>query len=1082
MRTKLFNKGVLLPKNRFLKGPVYTLALLLCASVYGFNHTVLKENHLKNNTRFQTNISGKITDEEGIAIPGVSVVIKGTNIGVATDFDGIFNLSAPNPNAILIVSSVGFKTQEVPINGRTNIDIILITETSTLDEVVVVGYGTQKKLNVTGAVSSIKADDVVSIPATNVKDLMIGQVPGLITNQNPSLPGQGNVSLSIRGFGEPLVIVDGIESYFDRLDPNDIESITVLKDASAAIYGARAGNGVILVTTKRGKEGKSSFNYHGYYGLQQRLTFPEQVNASDFIQTGRNAVFNTQYDPANPNQDINYGTLFTEENLELYSSGQKPSYSWVDGLLRNSGSPLSSHNFSLRGGSENVKYFTSVGTLSQQGIFNGDYQYNKMTVTNNLDVDITDELGMSLTSQYIDQDRDYASGSLGEIWNELRTSQPIYAYELPDKDRAPYTGFSQRNPVARSQKKFAGYNKTKVETLTAALELKYSPKFLEGLTLGAKTNVRLRTISNETLNQPYDVWSYDPAAVTEDFDGYTKEATILTNSFSKSVNGGDGPRRRILSRLYGQFDNTFNDHQIGLLVFGEKEDNTYNSLGASRRDLLTTQIPQINGPEDLTSTSGTGRDIEYTRVSFAGRLNYNYKEKYLFEATLRADASSKFGTDVRWGYFPSVMAGWNIAKEDFLNSTSVDELKLRLSYSETGIDNNVSNTAFDFLTGYEELNDIYIIDGEYVPVIRTAGIVNPNITWEETTLYNAGLDLSLFKGKLYANLDVFYRKREGLLRRPLVSLPNTFGANLPLVNTDSRSNRGFDAALGYRTQINDFKIDLNAGIGFSREKYEDYLEEIDETDPVQVKFDQRSGRWVNRWFGYKSNGLFNTQQEVDDYLSQYTIEGGTAGLNGTPKVGDIRYSDLNGDNIIDRADRYQMGYGSNPEITYSLNTRFSYKNFSLSMLWQGASRFNVNVNGLLRAPFSNEQVPLTLHTKYSWTQDPSNPGIGNNPNAQLPAYERSGSRQWNNAASDFWLKDGTYFRLKTANLSYNLPKEVIKTIGFTKVLFYVSGDNLITFSNLGIYKNAIDPEESSAPNAFNAPLLRTYSFGVQLGL
>ncbi len=1031
----------------------------------------------------QKTVSGIVSDNTGQPLPGAAVIVSGTTIGTTTDFDGKYTINATNGD-ILEISFVGFKTHKIKVANSSTYNVSLEEDTAQLDEVLVVGYGTQKKLTVTGSVSSIKADKVVQTPVANVKGLLIGQVPGLVTNQNPGLPGQDNVSLSIRGFGEPLVIVDGIESALDRLDPNDIESISVLKDASAAIYGARAGNGVVLVTTKRGKTGKTQFNYHGYYGVQKRLTFPEQVNAAQYMQAGRNAIFNTQYDPANPDAAIDYGTDFTEERLQFYTSGEGKSYDWVDGLVRSSGSPLASHNISARGGSDKVKYFTSVGTLSQQGIFTGDYQYNKLTVTNNLDAALSNELNMSLTSQYIDEVRDYAAGEISSIWNDLRTSQPIYPYVLPDPNRVPFSGFSQRNPVARTQKRFAGYDLTKINTLSAALELKYSPKAIKGLTLGAKANVRLRDLYNERLEKPYKVWSYDPSAVSNTSDGYNQEAEILDNKFSKLLAaGGNNPRRRILSRLYSQFKRDYGKNNIEALIFGEKEDNYYNGFWASRRNLLSPDVPQFTTPNDeLSSIGGSGREIEYTRVSVAGRFNYGFDDKYLFEATLRADASSKFSPNIRWGYFPSLSAGWNIAKENFLSNSQVNELKLRLSYSETGIDSNVGNTAFDYLTGFQELVGVYYLDGEATPLIQTAGLVNPNLTWEETTLYNAGLDFSFFRSQLYGSVDVFYRKREGLLRTPLESLPSTFGASLPLVNTDSRSNRGIDVALGYRTSIKDFKIDLNANFGLTREKYESYLENIDETDPVQVQFDKRTGRWVNRWFGYKSNGLFNTQDEVNEYLAQYTIEGGTAGLNDSPKVGDIRYVDLNNDNVIDRADRYQMGLGNNPEMTFSLNTRFEYKNFSLSMLWQGASRFNVFVNGLLRAPFNNEQVPLSIHNKYSWTQDPANPGIGNNPNAQLPAYERSGSRAWNNATSDFWIKDGTYFRLKTANLSYGLPQKYLDQIGLSKLLFYLTGDNLITFNKLGIYDGVIDPEESARPNAFNAPLLRTYTFGVQIGL
>ncbi|MFC5624952.1 SusC/RagA family TonB-linked outer membrane protein [Algoriphagus winogradskyi] len=1022
-------------------------------------------------------VTGVVKDETEFPIPGVTVIEYGTTNGTVTDLDGKYTLTVQE-GASLVYSFVGYKAQTIPVEGRSFIDVFLQDDVGDLDEVVVVAYGTQKKSNLTGSVTDLKADRLVQTPATNVKGLLIGQVPGLISNQNPGLPGEDNATLSIRGFGNPLVIVDGIESFLDRIDPNDIETVTVLKDASAAIYGARAGNGVILVTTKRGKAGSMSVNYHGYVATQKRLTFAKQVDAAGFIQLGRDAVFNGQYDPLKPDQPISYGTLFTEEKLNQYESGELPSYDWVDAVLKDTGSPLMSHNLSFRGGSEKIRYYSSVGYTSQSGIFKGDYDYKKLTLTNNMDIDLSKNIVLILNGQYIKEDKDYSIIDPSTIWNDLQTSQPLFNPDLPDPDRAPYSGFSGRSPVARINQKFAGYSKSYQHTLTGSAELKYSLPFVKGLSVGGKVNVRARNLQEAALATPYDVWSYDPNAVTEDFDGYTLEASLLGNSFSRSYGSFSDPINRILSRGYATYEKAVDKHEFGFLFFGEKEDNTYRQLTVTRTDLLSTEVPQIGGTNELTRSSGTGRDIQYTRVSFAGRFNYAYDEKYLLEATLRADASSKFGNNA-WGYFPSVSVGWNIAREDFLATSDVlDQFKLRLSYSQTGVDSNVGNTSFNFLSGFEESSGaVYYLDGSPTAIISNTGLVNPDITWESTTLYNAGIDLTMFNGKLYSTLDVFYRYRDGLLRTPLESLPSTFGAALPQVNLDSRSNRGFELSLGNQGTFGEFKYEITAGVAYARERYENYEEDINFEDPIQVEFDQLSGRWVNITYGYKTDGLFNTQAEVDQYLEQYTIED----INGRPKPGDIRYVDINEDGVINRADRYQIGYGTNPDITYSLAPRLSYRGFSLAMLWQGGTRFNVNISGLYRGAFNNEQVPLELHEQYTWTQDPNNPGIGSNPNAQLPAYERNGTRTWNNINSDFWMYNGTYLRLKTATVSYSLPSSFLSKIGLSNANVYMSGDNLLSFNNMGIFKDAVDPEEATSANAFKLPLLRTMSFGVQLG-
>jgi TonB-linked SusC/RagA family outer membrane protein len=1032
---------------------------------------------------FQTIVNGTVTDDSGIPLSGANVVVQGTTRGVVADFDGNFTIEA-EIGQVLEVSYIGMLTQEVLIEKTENITVILKTDAATLDEVVVVGYGTQKKESVTGSISSIKVEDITQVPATNVKNLLIGQAPGLITNQNPGLPGQDNAAFSIRGFGNPLVIVDGVESFLDRLDPNDIESVSILKDASAAIYGARAGNGVILVTTKRGKSGKTKINYHGWTGTQNRLTFPEISGAEGFVSLGRDAIFNQQFNPEDPEAVIDYGSLFTEERLAAIRSGEQPSYDWVDALLRSGGAGVTQHNISASGGSEKVRYFTSLGLLNQNSIFNGDFDYRKISVTNNIDADITPDLNLSFNSSYIDEFRDYSSIGLNDVWNDLRTAQPIFNPNLPDPDRAAFSGFSQRSPRARTQQKFAGYERTNLETLAAALDLQYKVPFVPGLTLGVKNNIRFRLITRNRLRQPYDVWSYDPDAVTADFDGYTREATISVNDFTKSISGGnfnDDPKRRILSRLYASYEKEVNKHSFGALVFAEKEDNLYESLGVLRRDLLSSDVPQVSaGDDNLTTSFGIGVPLSYTRQSVAGRFNYAFDNRYLLEGTIRADGSSKFGPDVRWGYFPSVSFGWNIANENFLkDSKNLKELKLRLSYSETGIDSNIGNTAFEFLTGFSETGQVYFLDGTTpTPTIRTAGIANELVTWEETTMYNAGLDMSFYGGKLYANIDAFYRLREGLLRIPIEGLPTTFGADLPATNLDTRNNRGFEFLVGYRNNWDDFGMNVVGTFTLARERFGSFQEDIDETDPVQVRLDKRSGRYVNTSFGYESDGLFNTQEEVDNYLSQFTIED----INGSPKPGDIRYLDRNGDNILNREDQYEIGFGNIPEMLFSLNTNFSYKNFSLGMLWQGASKFNVLVTAGARNPFNNETVPYTLHEKYSWRQDVSNPGVGANPNAQLPAFDRNGARIWNEAGSDFWLKDGTYLRLKTANISYKLPREVLEKINFDNIEFYIAGDNLLTFSRLGIFKDIIDPEESASNSGLTLPLLRTFTLGVRIGI
>lgn len=1060
-----------------------TCMLLVCFfTSFSYANKVDDFKNKKTNQVKQKTITGTIKDINGMPLLGASVVEKGTTNGVQTDFDGKYSIKVAN-NATLVFSYLGFVNKEVNVSSKNVVNVVLEEDISSLDEIVIVGYGTQKKINVTGAVSSIKANDVVSTPAPNARSLLIGQVPGLITNQNPGLPGQDGVGLSIRGFGNPLVIVDGVESSFDRLDSNDIEDISILKDAAAAIYGVRGGDGVILVTTKRGKTGAAKLSYHGYTGFQNPIKFLQPSSAAAYVQAKRNGIFNTQYNPDFPDAPIDYGPEWSEERLAQYQSGELPSYDWVDALLKSSGSQLSAHNFSVSGGSEKVRYFTSLGFLNQNAIFKGDYSYNKFNITNNLDVDLTDDLSLSLNSSYIDETTDYPAAGIGELWNDLRTAQPFYNPELPDPDRAPYSGFSQRSPVARIYQRFGGYNLNETKTLAAALELKYKLPFIKGLTAGARANVRQRDRKSFRLTKTYGIYEYFPET-----DTYRLEQTVNPEPlFSRGFLAGDGdPTMRFLSRFYLNFDNTFGKHKVSGLVFVENEYNEVDNINILRRDLLSDEVEQIGTSlNETTEINGRGIPGEYARLSYAGRFNYSFDNKYLFEATIRADASSIVAPEARWGYFPSVSIGWNLAEESFLKDSMVDLLKLRLSYSETGRDTGIGYTTFDYLTGFTENGGIYYLDGEAVPTIRTEGLVNRNLSWINIINYNAGLDFRLLKGKFYGGVDAFYRIREGLFGAAIEEVPSIFGANLPQVNINSRNDRGVEFNLGYKGRIGDLKINLDGNFTYARERFQNIQQDIDFDDPNQVRIDFLNGRHVNRTFGYVSDGLINTQDELDAYINATTFETLDGGL---PQLGDIKYVDVSGpdgvpDGVINRFDVQEIGYGSSPDINFGFNAKLTYKNVSLTALFQGASMFDVRAQGgVFRNPFDNEMSLLTLHEEYSWTQDPNNPGVGNNPNAALPGYTDNGGRDWNNNFSDFWLRDGTYLRLKTVTLNYAVDKDILDKIGFKNLSFYVTGDNLFTWTRLGIYDDVIDPEQSYNNSGYSIPLLRTFTFGLKMGL
>ncbi len=1014
-------------------------------------------------------ITGKVTDSSGQPLPGVTVLVKGTTKGAVTDFDGNYSIEDVTISGTLVFSFVGMRTQEVVVGNHSTIDVIMDDDAIGLDEVVAVGYGSQKKVSLTGSIAQINSDELTVTPVGNAAIAVAGRMPGVITKQTSGMPGDDNVNISIRGFGAPLVLVDGIETNFERIDPNEIESITVLKDAAAAIYGSRAGNGVILVTTKRGEMGKPVIEFKNSYSLQRPVVYPKYVDAGGFAEMWREANLADGIDP----MIIVGGELvpLTPEVVDNFRN-EAPGYyntDWENVLFRND-APMVENSLTVRGGSDKIKFFTSLGHLNQRSILaSDDVSFKRYSARANIDAEINKNLTYSLDLAYRNEFRERPGGDVGEIFNGLDVAAPIYP-KVPGDDMASYLGSDQTSIDGLSERNISGFTEISNDIFSGNMSLKYDLPFIKGLSLKAKLSYFYNGEFYKDRGLKFDIYTLDSEGNPFILHHRETDGGNMTETFRKNI--------QIYPLLSAEYDTQIDENnKLNVLVLAEQIDNRGFNFSGYRGQFLSRELNEFFAGSE-TGQNVSGGSSETARRSYAGRLNYSYKDKYLLSGTFRFDATSEFPLDSRWGFFPSVSAGWRISEESFFNENVVNNLKLRASYSEAGVDN--INNAFQHLIGFNvQGGEPYLFgNNEAYARIRATGLPNPNATWENVTTYNLGVDVAILNNKVTFEGNVFYRERTGILANSTAQIPSTFGLGLPQENINSQNNRGFDATLTYQGKTGDFTYTVSGNITLTRAKW-DHYEEDEYTDPDQIRIYKRSGQWTNRIFGYVTDGFFDSQAEIDALPYDQDQHG-----NATLKPGDIIYKDINNDEVIDFRDQIELGYGSFPDMSYGIRLAGSFKNFSADMLWQGASHFNMSIAGAPRSPFTNNTaVPQTFYEKYRWIpDDPTNPTKNINPDAELPAVHSNGTMGNNSKMSDLWLKDGTYLRLKSLNISYHIPSQLIKGV-FEGATVFVSGTNLLTLSKLGIYKDSFDPEFSGVNSStWVFPNQRSISLGVNIVL
>lgn len=986
-------------------------------------------------------VTGQVTDEEtGERIPGVSVALKGTNKGTSTEADGTYRLVLPEPaqDQVLIFSFLGYASREVPLGGQRTVNVALAKDVGKLEEVVVVGYGKQKKITLTSSVSSIDTKEISKAPVTNVSNALVGRLPGLIAVNGNGKPGSGS-SISIRGastFGDnsALVLVDGIVRDFQFIDPNEIESISILKDASAtAVYGSRAANGVILVTTKRGNTGKPTFNYNGFVGLQSPTRYPDVMSAYEYALTKNVAVKNMGKPPQ-----------YSDEQLEDIRRGIIPETDWY-GLTMKNQSFQTQQNISVNGGSEAIKYYLSLGYLNQDGMYDR-INFKRYSIRSNVDANINRNLTISADIDASTRDLKGSAYSAEAIFSDIVAAYPMDRAYNPD-GTVYYT--HEQHPVEEIK---TGYNNTKVNILQATLSLKQKLPFAEGLSISGKASFGKEQTNYKHYNVPV-------LMNRQDADGNTLEIYPYGGWNGKTaLNQGFDEYNTVTLNAALNYQRTFGDHDISGLLLFEQFDAKAGNFYAFRTNFPAKDLDELfyGGEAQKDANGGSFND---GRRSAVARVNYTYKQRYLFEASFRRDGSVAFPDSKKYGFFPAVSAGWRIGEESFIRNNAgmsfLDDLKLRLSYGKVGNDRNVYSgriPTFQYLQVYNP-SGTFVSGSDGLTSITPGILPNPNVTWETATITDLGLEGSLWNSRLQFVIDLFYKRTSDILLERIRSIPATVGAQLPAENYAMVDNKGIELSLTHRNQVGalNFYITLNGS--FSKSKV------ITLDEPANIPdYLLQTGRPLNFITGYKALGFFQSKEDVDSYYPQF---------NGGQQPGDVKYADINGDKKIDANDITIISMdNSTPKVIGGLSFGGSVKGFDFAVLFQGASKVNRLLDGMAKTFFQGGSWNNFVDLLDYWTPE--------NSDARYPR-PWEGAHPNNSLNSSLYLRDASYIRLKSVDLGYTFPNKIVKRIGVDRLRVYLSGSNLFLIDKLKMF----DPEVEN-PSGSYYPQQRSMNFGVNL--
>ena len=997
-------------------------------------------------------IKGVIKDSSGETIVGASVVEKGTNNGVSTDLKGNFTLTVSD-NAALVITYLGYVAQEVPVGNNTFLTITLLEDQQSLNEVVVVGYGTQKKGNLTGAISTIKAKDIITTTNASLAQSLQGKVPGLQIRQQNGEPGAFSSTINIRGFGEPLYVIDGIVrdggTEFQQLNPNDIENISILKDASAAIYGLNAANGVILVTTKKGIEGKPKFNYIGVIGSQNATNVPEMASASQYMEMYNDANIFRNGTPS-----------ITADELAKWRQGG-PGYestNWYDETFRKN-AMQQQHDFSVRGGNENVNYFVSLGYFNENGLFKSDDMgYNRFNLRSN----ISAKLSKSLTADFMlsgrQSLREYPGGD-GFIWIYKGTiiSHPDESPFIDNNTDYPANIFNQQNAVTMSETDYAGYTQNKNRSFQSSASLTYKAPFLEGLQLKGTAAYDASNMFNKTVWKNYRVYSQD-----------------LTSQIVNPPRIGNAidDVGRVVLQGQVNYDKTFADkHTVGAtLVYEQKNYERKYSYLKREYEFFTNDI--VDNASGLQTNDGS--EQETANSSYVGRFNYNYKGKYMLEYAFRYDGSYRYTPGQRWGFFPVVSAGWRVSDENFFknNISFISHLKFRASHGMIGED---VGDPFQHVLGFTpRTNEGYEwVNGQYTGGLAAPGVVNRNYTWVKSEISDIGFELSALNNKLTFEFDYYQRYKSGKIKVREGSLPNTFGGDMPVENLESERTKGFDFIVSHQNNDNPFKYGASVNFNMARTQHRN----VDRPE-ARSSYNRWTNGFENRWndfvWGYDNIGQFQNLEEIYNAA----IQGGDQG-NSRLLPGDYVYTDVNGDGIINNRDTQPIFRNRDPKLFYGFTLNGQFKNFDVNMAFQGAALYTIRFNEVFSQMFfNNGNLPAYFHDRWHLS-DPYNQNsewvAGKWPANRFVEYMASNYHE-----STAWRMNASYLRMKNLEIGYTLPTRISNKLALGGVRIYTNAHNLFTLADP--FLKQFDPEkyEGDYQAGYNYPLTKSYNLGVNI--
>lgn len=1046
-------------------------------------------------------VRGNVADAEGMPVIGASVSVKGTSVGTITDQHGSFHLNMPDENAVVVVSCIGYKPQEIPASGDADLFITLHEDNQLLEETVVVGYGSQRKLTVSGSVVSVGAKELSRSIAPTTAAALVGKVPGVTYRQVNGQPGQ-TTRIEIRNMGTPLFIIDGVmkdEGQFNNIDVNDIESISLLKDGAASVYGVRAANGVVLVTTKRGRlKEKATVSVNAYYGIQNWTRFPKLSNAYDYKRSISEAHVNTN--------GVSHPLVDTYENLEKWRTGyynketgeDYRGFDWYE-FATKSNAPQYYLNVSSTGGSDRTNYYMSVGRMVQESVF-PDFEFNRSNVQLNLDTRINDyiKVGASMNGRIETRlsptisglDETYSTDNYStDYWmmrwglNLNKPTERPYANDNPQYinqigNNLTNQAYGRRDIIGGRDnvwRVFQGNWDIDIKTPLKGLGVNFLYSFYIA---NEQEEVQRKEVSFYKYDRVNDLYistddKGDPITSGSPFLA-KKQHTIWENMYRFSIN----------------YDNKFGggDHHVSGSFIAEASERFNKNMRVANTE-ITNNFTHLFSTDDANKILLDTYSV-VPRLGYIARLNYNYRDKYIVELTGRYDGSFKFPKDKRWGLFPSVSAAWRVSEEGFFRQSSLNSwltnLKLRASYGEMGDENVVAD--FAYLGGYDAQKYGAVISndpfnsntGTTIQVITQRGIPITNITWITASITNAGIDLGFLNNRLAVEMDGFYRKRSGLAAdRDDVYLPAETGSSLPPENLDTDMHMGVDGAFKWRDRIGELQYFAGANITFARKRNGESYGERFPTSWHEYRHSTQN-RWANVNWGYEVIGRFQTQEEIDSYpVIMEVTNGSDRNINILP--GDLIYKDQNGDGVINDYDRRPIGYAENslPYLTFAINFGLEWKGIDVAVDFAGAGMQSFQQDYETKWPFQADGNTFEFMVNDRWHHadplDPSSPWVG----GYYPALRVTPTDSWHVYCSNstFWLTNVRYLRLRNLEIGYSIPEKIIRKVLMQRCRIYFNGTNLFSLDNLR--KIGLDPENNDT-NGLGYPNNRVLTLGVNL--